>query len=182
MNNYQNCVALLLGVTLAASAGSVLARPRQGGFSTAVQPVPVLVNGVKLPEDALMLKAVARTVLPMRALFTSLGTQVVWNQRERAVYAWKTDGTGVRFAVGDLEAQSLEMPAPGERAKVIDRRTLDAPPVQMGRLVYIPIRAASELLGTPVRWDNASASVLIGEGAAVAVKVEPANEPNPKER
>ena len=107
---------------------------------------------------------------------------MVWNQKERAVYAWKTDGTGVRFAVGDLEAQSLTMPGPGERAEVTERRKLDAPPVQMGRLVYIPIRAAGELLGAPVRWDEASASVLIGDTVVAAedvpVKIEPVEKPD----
>lgn len=186
MKQMKTCVALLLGASLAAGAGSVLASPQSrrasGGFSTAVQRVPVIVNGVTLGEDALMLKAVARTVLPMRALFTSLGAQVVWNAKERAVYAWRTDGTGVRFGVGDLEAQSLEMPAPGERAKVTEKRKLDAPPVQMGGLVYIPIRAAGEMLGTPVRWDEATASVLIGDQDAVAVRVDPEGDAKPEKR
>lgn len=104
MSKLGTCTALLLGASIVAG-GSAFARQQEGkeagGFSTRIQRVPVIVNGTTLGEDALMLKAVARTVLPMRALFTAMGTQVVWNAKERAVYAWKTDGTGVRFAVGD---------------------------------------------------------------------------------
>jgi len=109
-----------------------------------------------------MLKEVARTLLPMRALFASVGAQVVWNGRERAVYAWKTDGTGVRFGVGEATAQALIMPAPGQEATVIETRNLDAPAQLIRGRLYIPIRAAGELLGSEVRWDGSLPAVYIG--------------------
>ena len=125
-------------------------------------PVPIVANGVRLSTPALMLRAAGRTVLPMRALFTSLGAQVVWNAQERAVYAWKTDGTGVRFGVGEAEAQAMIMPGPNERATVTERRALSAPATLVGSRLYIPIRAAGELLGADVNWDEAQRTVYIG--------------------
>ena len=133
---------------------------------TSTVPVPVYVYGARLETDALMLKRVARTVLPMRALFTSVGAQVVWNSPERAVYAWRTDGTGVRFGLGEIEAQSLVMPAPGERATVTEARRLDAPAQLIGGRVYIPVRAAAEMLGTGVRWDGSVPAIYLGQEPA----------------
>jgi hypothetical protein len=129
--------------------------------------VPVIANGERLPQDALLLEGAARTMLPMRALFTSLGAQVVWNAPQRAVYAWKTDGTGVRFGVGERVAQTLIMPGPDQQATVVERRTLDAPATLIGSRLYIPIRAAGELLGTEVRWDAEERVVHIGTNPPV---------------
>jgi hypothetical protein len=125
--------------------------------------VPVYANGKQLGTDALMLKGAARTVLPMRALFSTLGAQVVWNARERAVYGWKTDGTGVRFGVGEAEAQLLLLPGAGGDSTLIEKRKLDAPALLINNRLYIPIRAASELLGTEVRWVGSEPAVYIGE-------------------
>lgn len=160
---------LLAGTTSASAAPQARRVALPYVANTRVVAVPIVAHGVRLGTDALMLKDAGRTVLPMRALFTSLGAQVVWNGRERAVYAWKTDGTGVRFGVGETEAQSLLMPGPNERATVTERRTLDAPPTLIGGHLYIPIRAAGELLGTEVLWDNAKRTVYLGTPPDVAV-------------
>jgi len=157
-----------LALTAILTAGTAVAAPRSRRVTlpyvsgSRVVAVPIVAHGVRLGMDALMLKDAGRTVLPMRALFVSLGAQVVWNGRERAVYAWKTDGTGVRFGVGEAEAQSLLMPGPNEKATVTERRKLDAPPTLTGGHLYIPIRAAGEMLGTEVLWDRAKRTVFIG--------------------
>jgi hypothetical protein len=124
--------------------------------------VPVVANGERLDRDALMIREAGRTLLPMRSLFSALGAQVVWNARERAVYAWRTDGTGVRFGVGEREAQLLLMPGPNQTATVTETRVLDAPATLIQGTLYVPVRAASELLGTEVRWDAETATVHIG--------------------
>lgn len=166
--------ALALTLTLTAT-GISTAAPRTRRIAlpyvvgSRVVPVPIVANGVRLGTDALMLRDAGRTVLPMRALFVSLGAQVVWNEQERAVYAWKTDGTGVRFGVGEAEAQSLLMPGPNERATVTERRKLDAPPTLVDGRLYIPIRAAGEMLGTEVLWDGAARTVYLGTPPEVAV-------------
>lgn len=172
--------------TLMVSAISASAAPRARRVAlpyvanTRVVAVPIVAQGVRLGTDALMLKDAGRTVLPMRALFASLGAQVVWNGRERAVYAWKTDGTGVRFGVGETEAQSLLMPGPNERATVTERRKLDAPPTLIGGHLYIPIRAAGELLGTEVLWDGAKRTVYLGTPPDVAVGATAVPDPKAK--
>ncbi|MGV3723874.1 MAG: copper amine oxidase N-terminal domain-containing protein [Actinomycetota bacterium] len=162
---------------MAVGIGGAAAQPRAGFAYLATArttPVPIIVSGVRLSTPAIMLRDVGRTVLPMRALFTSLGAQVVWNARERAVYAWKTDGTGVRFGVGEAQAQSLLMPGPNETATVTERRSLDAPPTLLNGRMYIPVRAASEMLGTDVVWDDEKRTVFVGLiDPTVEVKVVP---------
>lgn len=170
------CLAVLAAAALGSGlAAQEQARPRFPYVTTTrTTPVPIIVSGVRLSTPAIMLRDVGRTVLPMRALFTSLGAQVVWNARERAVYAWKTDGTGVRFAVGEAQAQSLLMPGPNETATVTERRALDAPPTLMNGRMYIPVRAASEMLGTDVVWDDAKRTVFVGLiDPTVAVEIAP---------
>ena len=70
--------------------------------------------------------------------------------------------TGVRLALGEAEAQMLLLPGPNERATVVERRKLDAPPMVIDSRVYIPVRAASELLGTEVQWSGSEPAVYIG--------------------
>jgi hypothetical protein len=154
--------ALLLA-GLAAGAGYAGTPTARYLAPTRTVPVPVYANGKQLQTNALMLKGAARTVLPMRALFTTLGAQVVWNGRERAVYGWKTDGTGVRFGVGEAEAQLLLLPGAGGDSTVIETRKLDAPAMLINSRLYIPVRAASELLGTEVRWVGSEPAVYIGD-------------------
>lgn len=157
---------MVLGVGLVLCAASVTARPHTPRLPYTARSrtvrVPVVANGVRLPIPALMLKDAGRTMLPMRAIFTALGAQVVWNAQEQAVYAWKTDGTGVRFALGATRAQSVTMPGLNERAQVLEERRLTTPATMVGNRVYIPIRAASELLGADVRWVNSDRTVYVG--------------------
>ena len=144
----------LWGVLTAAVSGPAAA---QLHLPAGTQAVPVLVNERRLESDAVMFTRTGRTLLPMRALFTSLGARVEWDPRERAVYAWKPDGTGVRFGVGEHRVQSLRMaqdPFPGSWGQVISSHPLDTPAQVLGSRVYVPVRAASEALAADVRWTS----------------------------
>jgi copper amine oxidase-like protein len=139
--------------------------------------VPVYVNGNRLIQDALMLKAVGRTMLPMRDLFTSIGASVTWDGPTHRVYAWKDDGTGVMFEVDERESQALIVngpPRPGNWGTVTETRTLEAPPMLMGRTVYIPVRAAAESLNADVRWVGGKPAVHIWTGSRTDVGSAPA--------
>ncbi len=147
-----------------------------------IRPVPVYVNGGRLSSDALMVTEAGRTVLPMRALFTSLGARVEWDARERAVYAWTPDGSGVRFEVGERQAQIMEMadrPQAGDWGKVVGRRTLDVPALVVQDRVYIPIRAAGESLNADVRWVASTPAVYIATGAVAGTREETPLEVDP---
>lgn len=141
-----------------------------------MESVPVLINGQRLETDAVMFTRSGRSLLPMRSLFTSLGARVEWDARERAVYAWKADGSGVRFGVGEHRVQTLRMardPFPGNWGQVIDTQPLDLPAQMMGSRIYVPLRAASEALAADVRWSSLPPTVrVVTERVADAPPVE----------
>jgi len=162
-------LALVVLGAAPASAQRRAARPTVSWWTTArAVPVAAYANDRRLGTDALMLKGVARTMLPMRELFTALGATVQWDARQRAVYAWKPDGTGVRFGVGERRAQVLilsEPPGGSTRPSVSETVTLDAPAMLVSNRVYVPIRAATEALRADVRWVGSEPAVYISAQA-----------------
>lgn len=154
-------LALGLGLLV---AGGTAAQAQQ------VSPVPVFVNGGRLENDALLLQNLGRSVLPMRTLFESLGAHVEWDSTQRAVYAWKNDGNGIRLGVGERTAQQLRMsrnPAPGHWGQVTGSQSLDAPAMMIDGKVFVPLRFASEALSADVRYASNEPAVYIKtEGVA----------------
>lgn len=147
--------ALGLGLVLAAAGAADAQR---------VTPVPVFINGGRLESDAYLLKNMGRSVLPMRTLFESLGAQVEWDGSQRAVYAWKSDGNGIRLGLGEPVAQRLQMsgsPAPGNWGRVVGTQSLDAPAMMIDGRVFVPLRFASEALRADVRYASAEPAVYI---------------------
>lgn len=137
--------------------------------------VPVFVNGDRLGSNALLLKEVDRTVVPMRSLFESLGAQVEWDSSERAVYAWMPDGAGVRIGMDDRNAQTLAMPEhprPGHWGRVVRSFRIDAPAMIRGERVYVPLRFASESLKADVRYSAYEPAVHIRTQAVAGMRQE----------
>lgn len=148
---------LILGAALAAAGA---ARAQSGS-------IPVYVNRDRLPGGAMMIRETGRTVLPMRVLFEALGAQVEWDPEERAVYAWKPDGNGVRLGLGEHLAQTLRMgadPRPGNWGRVIGEQRLDAPALMVGSRIYVPLRFAAEALRADVRYSSYEPAVHISTG------------------
>lgn len=159
-----------LGMALAA-AGAAAAQTSRA--------VPVYVNQDRLDSDALLLKRVNRTVLPMRVLFEALGARVEWDPAQRAVYAWRPDGAGVRLALEETSAQTLRMdrnPAPGHWGRVTGSHSLDAPPMLLAGRVYVPLRFASEALRADVRFASSEPAVHIQTQAVAGERQEVARE------
>jgi hypothetical protein len=152
-NHVQRALALTV---LLAAAGGVQAQ--------SLREVPVLVNGNRLSSEALLLKSAGRTVVPMRSLFESLGAQVEWVSSERAVYAWMPDGAGVRIALNDRFAQTMDMPSdpgPGNWGTVRRRFEIDAPAMMNEGSIYVPLRFAAESLKADVRYSAYEPAVHI---------------------
>jgi hypothetical protein len=146
-----------------------------GALAQETHPVPVFINGGRLDSDALMLQEVSRTVLPMRTLFESLGARVEWDAAQRAVYAWKPDGTGLRLGLGEGSAQTLKMaasPGPGNWGRIVSTQRLDAPAMLIGSRVYVPLRWASEALRADVRYVSARPAVYIQTEAVAGIRQE----------
>ena len=149
-------VALGLGVVGGKAAGAVQGsdhKPEPRSLARVI-PIAVYVNGERLGTDALMIKGVGAAVLPMRDLFNALGAKVVWNARQNAIYAWKPDGTGVRFVIGKRTADLLLWTGsgtePADQGEVTEARRIDVPPLVIDGRVYVPVRAAVEALDAEI--------------------------------
>jgi len=145
------------------------------GLTGPMQPVPVYVNGEQIGSEALLLKNVNRTVLPMRVLFESLGARVEWDPSQRAVYAWKPDGNGVRLAMGEHTAHTMVMnpnPGAGSWGRVTGSHRLQAPPMMVGGRIFVPLRFASEALAADVRYAAFKPAVYIETQAVAGYRAE----------
>jgi hypothetical protein len=116
---------------------------------SAAQPVTVTVNGTNLVTEQSAYIENQRTMVPMRAIFEALGTQVEWDAEDRAITA-TGDGTTVHMAIG-----STEMTVNDETV------TLDTAPVIVNNTTMVPARAVAESFGADVTWDEANRQVLI---------------------
>lgn len=172
-----------LGVGLVLAAASVAEAQR-------VTPVPVFVNGGRLDNNAFLLKNMGRSVLPMRTLFESLGARVEWDGTQRAVYAWKEDGSGIRLGLGEPTAQRMQMsgaPSPGNWGRVVGTQRLDAPAMLIDGRVFVPLRFASEALNADVRYASSEPAVYIRTESVAGARQDfeptiPPRDPRPPRR
>lgn len=167
-----------LGLGLLAAAGAQ-------AQNQPVTPVPVFVNGGRLESNAFLLRNVGRSVLPMRTLFESLGARVEWDGSQRAVYAWKPDGYGIRLGLGEGVAQQMRMsssPGPGNWGRIIGTRSLDAPAMMIDGRVFVPLRFASEALNANVRYASAEPAVYIRTSDVAGSREDTDPDPSPRPR
>ncbi len=111
--------------------------------------VTLYVNDSIIEGDMPAIILNSRTLVPARAVFESLGAQVLWIEDERKVMV-SEEGTVVSMFVDDDEAFVNE-------AKYI----LDCPAKIINDRLMIPVRFAAEALGCEVLWEDSTASVYI---------------------
>lgn len=91
----------------------------------------------------------SRTMVPMRAVFESLGAEVRWDAANNVVSGTK-DGITVSLKIGDskgyINGEAVNLDAP---AKIQNARTL------------VPLRFVAESFHADVAWDNAARTVRI---------------------
>jgi hypothetical protein len=111
--------------------------------------IQVIIDGKEVQFDVKPVILKGRTLVPMRAIFKSLGMEVEWDNEKRTARG-SNAATKIEFTIDSDKAYfngekvSLDVPA-----KLIDGRTL------------IPLRILSELLGYKVVWVEESQMILI---------------------
>lgn len=111
-------------------------------FAEPNEPVSIYVDGIKLASDTEPIVYENRTLLPLRAVFESLGAAVEWQEESRTVLSEREDvkicvTVGEDFLLKNDEKVPLDVPA-----LIRDNRTL------------IPLRAVAESFGCKVFWDG----------------------------
>lgn len=123
---------------------------------TASTPIKVTINEVPLSFDVPPIIIEGRTLVPLRAIFETLGATVNWEAETRTITAVKDQKTIV-LTIDDKVAfknqQQIDLDVP---AMIIEARTL------------VPIRFISESLGAAVSWCGETRTVSIVAAAALS--------------
>ncbi len=100
-----------------------------------------------------------RVLVPLRAIFETLGATVDWNQGTQTVTATRGD-TEIQLTLGqataNLNGNPVELDVP---AQAIDGRTL------------VPVRFISESMNASVQWDSTTGTVRICDRLYIVTRV-----------
>jgi len=123
--------------------------PDTGGTASGDKGIKIYINGVlqKYQVPAVIKKGT--TLVPMRALFESLGAKVIWDEKTKTVTATK-DTTVIKLTIGKsvayINGKSVSLALPAEAPK---------------GFTMVPLRFVSESLGNKVVWTQATQTITI---------------------
>jgi len=134
----------------------------------AMPPIKVVVGGEKLETDVEPIIVNGRTMLPVRAVFESIGADVDYISEERKVVAIKDDTT-VTFVIASnvmtINGVEKEIDVP---AMIKDSRTL------------VPLRACAEAFDLDVTWNGDTRTARVKIPVSVPVETWYKNSENEK--
>lgn len=118
-------------------------------ISIAVEPIKIYVENKQIEMPVSPIIEDGRTLVPVRAIFESMGATVDWDGKTKTVTG-KTEDKMIKLVIGDKTAlvnnKKVELDVP---AKIVNGSTL------------VPARFVAESLGAEVDWDNNTKSVLV---------------------
>lgn len=142
----KKLLALIMCFCIAFSAGSVFA---DGAI------VDVIVNGELMEFDVPARIYADRTMVPMRAIFSKLGAEVVWMESDQLIFAVKdTRAITMKIDQGFFTIEDL-------LADETRRVELDVLPFIMNNRTLVPVRAVAESFNCAVEWDGENQRVII---------------------
>jgi len=112
-------------------------------------PIRVTINGVPLVMDVAPTIQNGRTLVPMRAIFETLGASVHWDDATSVIRAYRRE-----------DAIVLQL---GNRTAWVNgpSRQLDVAPVAIAGRTMVPLRFVAEALGAQVEWIDATRTVTV---------------------
>lgn len=114
-----------------------------------IQIARVEVNGEEVKTDVPPIVRNNRVLMPMRAIFESLGATVEWNGETQTITA-KTD------------AKNIVLPLNSNTMTVNNEvKTLDVGTEVIMERTLVPVRAISESIGADVKWDAERQTVVV---------------------
>lgn len=125
--------------------------------------VKVLVKGNQLIFDQKPVVSNNRTLVPLRAIFESLGAKVEWDEATKIVTGSK-DNTVIKLTIGNSMAYKNSSPL-----------QVDVPPTEINGRTMVPARFVAEALGATVGWNEATQTITITP-ATGSTTTPPANQ------
>ncbi|MBD0384863.1 stalk domain-containing protein [Paenibacillus sedimenti] len=117
--------------------------------------IQVVINGVQQNYEQMPQVIHGTTMVPMRAIFESLGAKIEWDEVKQEAIGTK-NGISVELQIGSKKAWSNNKAA-----------ELEVAPQLINGKTMIPARYVSEALGMYVSWDNSEKTVYISEDRAL---------------
>jgi len=115
--------------------------------------ITVTLNGARIAFDQPPLLVNDRVLVPIRAIFESLGYEVLWD-----------DGTKTATATRDENVIMVQQDNLIIKHQNGEYRC-DVPPMVVSDRTLVPVRAISECAGCDVKWDNDANTVVIVSSA-----------------
>ena len=115
----------------------------------AAEQIKITVDGKVLPLDVPPTVVNGRTLIPLRAIFESLGATIQWDDKSKTVKGEKGD-TKIILTIGKKTATV------NEQAK-----SLDVPGIIKDSRTMVPARFIAESLGAKVDWNGSTQTVMI---------------------
>ncbi|MGI6549450.1 MAG: phosphodiester glycosidase family protein [Syntrophomonadales bacterium] len=120
-----------------------------------ISQIPVYIDGERQYFEVPPVNQEGRVLVPMRALFESLGAEVNWDDQTRTITAFKG-------------ATTVQMSPDTNLATINDQEiTLDVKPVIIEGRTLVPLRFVSTALGADVGWDGAKETVTISTNSSI---------------
>lgn len=129
--------SMVTALTAVLMAGSLILQP-----AAAPSTVLVLINGTPLQTDQPAVIRNSRTMVPFNAIFSALGAEVSWSEKEQKVTGKKGDLLIELFINKDVAQVN------GKKVK------LDAPVQIINSRTMVPLKFVSSNLGAEVTWDG----------------------------
>lgn len=120
-----------------------------------VDTITVTVNNENLVTSVSPEIVNGRTMLPMRAIFESLGAKVTWIEKDRLIFATRND----TFMTLQIENPEMVVQKIGNEESV--SVSLDTAPYIKEGHTLVPVRAVAEALSAKVEWVDETRTVVI---------------------
>jgi len=152
-----------LGAAAIADTTTIVTK-HSGRHSSGSQVIRVVVNDkpVTFAGPGPVMVSGSHVFVPIRGVFEQMGGDVKWDSATKVVNGAKP-GHQFRIRVGSQEAL-----VNGET------QTLSTPPMLRGGTTYVPLRFASEALGSRVMWHPESNTVTIAAADSATTVTAPA--------
>lgn len=158
MKKLRKKIAALLSVCLMFSA-----IPYSAFAESDENVITVLANGVQIEFDVNPITENDRTLVPMRAIFETLGAEVEWdNDTQTAVASLGGDTLSITIDSSVLYKNGTEI-------------ELDAPARMVGDRTLVPVRAVAESFNAKVDWDEDTQTVSIATAPIEETPIEGIN-------
>ena len=127
--------------------------------------VNVIIDNISLLTDVSPRIINGRTMIPARAVSEAINCQVHWFESEERVDIYTPDDSVLILSlyIGSPVVERYFVDSAGNA--VIEKETIESPPVLIEERTFVPLRIIAESLGFEVQWDEINNTVFLYRGS-----------------